>query len=158
MIDDRLLDEYILHIVQNSEIKEQKDLQDILKKRQYNIPQATLSRRLKKLKIVKISGVYKTLSSQNNLPLILNLQISEFGMIVMHTHPGHANSLAYFIDKKYVHYSYNNIDSIGILGTIAGDDTVLLILKNKTALKNVLMEIYDFFTYLKAEVPTSIND
>jgi transcriptional regulator of arginine metabolism len=154
MSTDNVLDDYILDVIQHNEIKEQKDLQDVLKKRGYDIPQATLSRRLRKLKISKIEGVYKgILSPHHKLPLILNLQISEFGIIVMHTHPGQANSLAYFIDQTYVNNFHAEKSSVGILGTIAGDDTVLLIVKNNNSLKNTLTALYQDFPYLKREAP-----
>lgn len=44
---DNVLDGHILSIVQTQEIPEQIDLQNKLKERGYDIPQATLSRRLK---------------------------------------------------------------------------------------------------------------
>ncbi|MGL9758688.1 MAG: arginine repressor [Wolbachia sp.] len=146
---DNTLDEHILNIIQNHEILEQSDLQTLLKKRGYNIPQATLSRKLKKLKIAKVAGIYKVIDiNQYRLPLILNMQISDFGLIVLHTQPGQASSLAYFLDKKYVLNSSNNI---GIIGTIAGDDTVLLVIKSKAKLNTVLQSIYETFPYLSPE-------
>lgn len=44
---DNTLGEHILNIIQNHEILEQSDLQTLLKERGHNIPQATLSRKLK---------------------------------------------------------------------------------------------------------------
>ncbi|WP_265039694.1 arginine repressor [Wolbachia endosymbiont (group A) of Trypoxylon clavicerum] len=146
------LGEHILNIIQNHEILEQSDLQTLLKERGHNIPQATLSRKLKKLKIAKVAGVYKVIDiNQYQLPLILNMQISDFGLIVLHTQPGQASSLAYFLDQKYVIYSLNNSKNIGIIGTIAGDDTVLLIIKSKAELNKVLQSIYETFPYLSPE-------
>ncbi|MDE5066147.1 ArgR family transcriptional regulator, partial [Wolbachia endosymbiont of Drosophila seguyi] len=117
---DNTLGEHILNIIQNHEILEQSDLQTLLKERGHNIPQATLSRKLKKLKIAKVAGMYKVIDiNQYRLPLILNMQISDFGLIVLHTQPGQASSLAYFLDQKYVIYSLNNSKNIGIIGTIA---------------------------------------
>ncbi len=149
---DNTLGEHILNIIQNHEILEQSDLQTLLKERGHNIPQATLSRKLKKLKIAKVAGMYKVIDiNQYRLPLILNMQISDFGLIVLHTQPGQASSLAYFLDQKYVIYSLNNSKNIGIIGTIAGDDTVLLIIKSKTELNKVLQSIYKTFPYLSLE-------
>src|SRR5258707_125806 len=106
MLHDTVLDGHILNIIQNHDIFEQSDLQVILKERGYDTPQATLSRRLKKLKIAKVSGVYKVIEfAQPHLPLVLNMQVSESGLIVLHTQPGNANNLAYFFDQKYVTYS-----------------------------------------------------
>lgn len=147
---NKVLDELILSIVQTQEIPEQIDLQNCLKERGYDIPQATLSRRLKKLKIAKVAGVYRVVDfNMPNLPLVLNLQISDFGLIVLHTHPGNASSLALFLDKKYVSFYPQQMNNSGILGTIAGDDTVLLIIKSKEDLENVLHLIKEEFPYLK---------
>lgn len=149
MSRDTVIDGHILSIIQNHEIVEQLDLQKILKERGHEIPQATLSRRLKKLNIAKIAGIYKIIDlNMPNLPLVLNLQVSEFGLIVLHTQPGNANSLAYYIDQKYVSYHARQQKNSGILGTIAGDDTVLLIIKSKIDLKNVLSIFHKEFPYL----------
>lgn len=146
---DKIIDEHIINIIQNHKIFEQSDLQKILEERGYNITQATLSRRLKKLNVVKVSGVYKIIGlSRPNLPQILNLQVSEFGLIVLHTNPGNANALAIFIDRKYVNYSTEETTHSGLLGTIAGDDTVLLIIKKKTDLKHILTLLKEDFPYL----------
>ncbi|KTD09203.1 arginine repressor ArgR [Legionella gratiana] len=150
MSQDPALDGHILSIVQTEQIEEQIDLQNALKKRGYTIPQATLSRRLKKLKIAKIGGTYQVIDfNLPNLPLVLNMQISDYGLIILHTHPGNANSLAFYIDRKYVSFSLQNTQNSGILGTIAGDDTVLLIVKNKEQLPHVVQLLYDEFPYLK---------
>ena len=150
MSQDGLLDGHILNIVQTQNIAEQADLQNCLQERGYNIPQATLSRRLKKLKIAKVAGTYQVVDFNTpNLPLVLNIQVSDYGLIVLHTHPGNANSLAFFIDRKYVAFSPQNKQSSGILGTIAGDDTVLVIIKNKEQLEKTLQLLHNEFPYLK---------
>ncbi|AHE66968.1 arginine repressor [Legionella oakridgensis] len=155
MTHDRILDGHILAIVQNQEIHEQSELQDKLKERGYDIPQATLSRRLKKLKIAKVANVYKIVDfNLPNLPIVLNIQVSEFGLIVLHTHPGNANSLGYFIDQKYVALHSQSSKKTGILGTIAGDDTVLLIIESKAQLEPVLQLLQEEFPYLKSSAIT----
>lgn len=149
MSHDAIIDGHILNIIQNNEILEQGDLQKLLQERGYDIPQATLSRRLKKLKIAKVSGIYKVIDfNQPHLPLVLNIQVSDFGLIVLHTHPGQANSLAYFLDQKYVSYSPRDTKKSGILGTIAGDDTVLLIVKSKQDIDHVLSILQKEFPYI----------
>ncbi|WP_058534939.1 arginine repressor [Legionella saoudiensis] len=149
MSQDTILDGHILNIVQTEKISEQMDLQKSLTERGYVIPQATLSRRLKKLKIAKVAGVYQVVDfNVPNLPLVLNIQVSDFGLIVLHTHPGNANSLAYYIDKKYVSFSIQGNKCSGILGTIAGDDTVLLIVKSKDKQEEVLSLLRADFPYL----------
>jgi transcriptional regulator of arginine metabolism len=149
MSRDAVLDGYILNIIQGHKIAEQLELQHHLKARGYDVPQATLSRRLKKLKIAKVSGIYKVVDfSTANLPLVLGIHVSEFGMIVLHTEPGNANSLGYFFDQKYVNYHSNDEKDSGILGTIAGDDTLVLIIKNKECLDKVVHLLEAEFPYI----------
>lgn len=149
MVNNKDLNAHIFNIIQDCKIKEQKELQDYLAQRGYNIPQATLSRRLKKLSIEKLSGEYKVTNyNQQPLPTILNIRTSDSGLIVLHTNPGYASCLAFFIDKKYVSYSPQDQKKSLILGSIAGDDTVLLILKNKDSLEEVMKLLKNDFPYL----------
>lgn len=149
MPSDQILDAHILSIIQKNSIREQTDLQQHLKRSGYEVPQATLSRRLKKLKIAKVSGIYQLIDfNQVHLPIILNVQISEFGLVVLHTHPGQASSLAYFFDRKYVNYMPLENKASVILGTIAGDDTVLLIVRRNADIQTVLSWLQSDFPYL----------
>lgn len=145
-----VLDGHILSLIQAQEIPEQLELQNKLKERGYDIPQATLSRRLKKLNVAKIAGIYRLVDFNTpNLPLILNIQMTDSALIVLHTYPAHANSLASFIDKKYVNFSTQKQLESGILGTLAGDDTVLLIIKSKEMLPQVMQLLETDFPYLQ---------
>lgn len=149
MAHDSIIDSQILGIIQSHTIKEQMELQHILEKNGYNVPQATLSRRLKKLKIAKVQGIYKVVDfSLPRNPPILNIRVSELGLLILHTHPGHAASLAYIIDRKYVSFSPQDLKKeCGILGTIAGDDTVMVIIRAKSDIKNIVTMLSDEFRY-----------
>ncbi|WP_298624932.1 ArgR family transcriptional regulator [uncultured Legionella sp.] len=149
MSRDNVLDGFILNIIQGNKIAEQMELQQYLKEKGYEVPQATLSRRLKKLNIAKVSGIYKIVDfKMSNVPMVLSISVSEFGLIVLHTEPGNANGLGYFLDHKYVEaLSFEHKDS-GIIGTIAGDDTLLLIIKSKEHLAKALQLIQEEFPYL----------
>ncbi len=145
-----MVENHIMNIIQNEQVREQADLQELLKLRGCDVPQATLSRKLKKLNIAKVDGVYKIIDfSSFSLPVVLNMKASDSGLIILHTHPGNANSLAYFIDQKYVSYDLHDEQKSLILGTIAGDDTVMVIVKNKIALKEVIALFESLFPYLK---------
>jgi transcriptional regulator of arginine metabolism len=148
--DKNIIENHILNIIQKEEVREQSDLQELLKSRGFDIPQATLSRRLKKLNIAKIGGIYKIIDlGTSNLPVVLNMQISDSGIIVLHTHPGNANSLAAYIDHKYVDFSKDDAKNSGVLGTLAGDDTVLVVVKNQESMAVVKIVFYELFPYLK---------
>lgn len=149
MATDHVIEGHILNIVQTQHISEQSELQALLKQRGYDIPQATLSRKLKKMKIAKVDGTYKAVDfNMPLLPPILNMQVSESNLVVLHVHPGQASSLGYYFDHKYVSYSLQNQNDSGILGTIAGDDTLLLIVRSKADLPKVLATIHEDFPYL----------
>lgn len=146
----QLTDGHILTIIQQQEIREQSDLQTILHEKGFDIPQATLSRRLRKLNIHKINGVYKILeNAPSSLPYVTNLHITDSNLIVMHTEPGNANRLAYFIDHKYVDFkNHGNQKNTCIIGTIAGDDTVFIAINRKENMKIALQSLQLDFPYL----------
>ncbi|WP_322497501.1 arginine repressor [Candidatus Cyrtobacter comes] len=144
------IDVHIRNIVQQFEIKEQAQLQKLLLEEGLDIPQATLSRYIKKLNIIKISGRYQVIGTKH-VPTILNIKVSEdSGLVVLHTHPGNASALAVFFDEKYIHYP-SVINHFPILGSIAGDDTVLLILKYRLSLKEVVEIIKIDFPYINQD-------
>lgn len=148
---DMQIDHLIVNIIQTQKIAEQSELQQCLLEKGHDMPQATLSRRLKKLNIAKVAGFYQVIAAYNpvGLPLVLNLQVSDYGLIVLHTQPGNANSLAYYFDRKYVAFNAQSMAvPSGILGTIAGDDTVLLIVKSPADLEKVKEVLRGEFPYL----------
>ena len=150
MDKNKHLDGYILTIIQTHDVREQSELISLLRLRDIEIPQATLSRKLKKLNIAKVAGVYKVVDyNYSTIPLVLKFEVSDFGIIVLHTYPGNASALAYYIDKKYISFSVAEQGNSYILGTIAGDDTVLLIVKNSASVKKVISLLRQDFPYLR---------
>ena len=144
MAYDPALDELIISIIEQVNISEQIELQEQLRLKGYNVPQATLSRRIKKHNIVKVNGVYKCMQYKPlHLPKILRIETNQAGIIVIHTYPGNASSLASFFDNHYV----NNLE-IGVIGTIGGDDTILMIVKNQNYINLVLEKLKKDFSYL----------
>lgn len=105
------------------------------------ITQATLSRDLKQLGAARIieGGVYKyvlpttpqwkrvgsdeDLSEMMKMPGFISITFSG-NMGVIKTRPGYASSIAYNIDNGHIH---------GILGTIAGDDTIFIVIAEEVS-------------------------
>lgn len=134
--NDRL--EAIKLLISSQEIGSQKELLEALEAEGFIVTQATLSRDLKQLKVAKaasMNGRYvyvlpnETMYRRVQKPLppremmltpgFLSIQFS--GNIgVIKTRPGYASSIAYNID---------NSDIPEILGTIAGDDTIMIVVK-----------------------------
>ncbi|WP_413379824.1 transcriptional regulator AhrC/ArgR [Alkalihalobacillus sp. 1P02AB] len=126
----------IRDLITNNEIETQDELVERLKSEGYNVTQATVSRDIKELHLVKVPMIdgrykYSLPADQRFNPLqklkralmdsFVNIDRTE-NLIVMKTLPGNANSIAILID---------NLDWPEVMGTICGDDTILIICKNK---------------------------
>ena len=121
----------------SQELCSQEDVLKALRREGYNVTQATLSRDMKQLKVAKAAmanGKYiyvlptETMYKRVQKPMTAREMLMTSGfksiyfsgnMGVIRTRPGYASSLAYNID---------NSNTPEILGTIAGDDTVLIVL------------------------------
>ncbi len=134
--DSRL--EVLKMLFSSKELSNQEEVLQELRKEGFYVTQATLSRDLKQLKVAKaasISGKYvyvlpnETLYRRVHKPVSLMEMMQSPGFVSIHfsgnmavikTRPGYASSIAYNID---------NSDIPSILGTIAGDDTIFLVVK-----------------------------
>lgn len=122
----------IREIIANNDIETQDELVDTLKRAGFNITQATVSRDIKELHLVKVpmaDGRYKyslpadqrfnPLQKLKRALMDAFIKIDTAGyLIVMKTLPGNANAIAALID---------HLDWDEILGTVSGDDTILII-------------------------------
>ncbi len=128
----------LLKVIATEEIRDQSVLLERIKSLGHAMTQSTLSRRLRKMGVRKKHGVYIAPNSPDIgiSSLIKRIDESPPNLLVLHTPPGHAHALAYKLD--YISSndpdSTSNLDEnnqdIGfpeIVGTIAGDDTVLVI-------------------------------
>ena len=131
---DRL--ETLRMIISSREMGSQEELLAALQEEGFKLTQATLSRDLKQLKVAKAASMggnyvyvlpnvamYKRVSSPAQVKEMMQvpgfLSINFSGNIgVIKTRPGYASSIAYNIDASNIPY---------ILGTIAGDDTILIV-------------------------------
>jgi len=139
---DRL--QAIRRIIRENRIESQETLLETLSREGYTVTQATLSRDLRTLKVGKISdgrkGSYYTLAKRELSTEDSRSYIQDFkrGFIsydvsnnigVIQTFPGHANSVALSLDR---------LGFPEILGTIAGDDTVFLVMKEGVSREDLL--------------------
>ncbi|MDR0138432.1 MULTISPECIES: transcriptional regulator AhrC/ArgR [Bacillaceae] len=122
----------IRELITHNEVETQDELVDMLKEAAFNVTQATVSRDIKELHLVKVpmlDGRYKySLPADQRFNPLQKLKralmdafvkIDSAGHnIVMKTLPGNANAIGALID---------NLDWNEILGTICGDDTILII-------------------------------
>ena len=124
----------ILSLVQKGPVLSQTQLSQRLKGEGFQVAQATLSRDLRALNLVKTQNGYKlpeqlgAMKGDSNQPGLTILQFmveaeAAGNLVVVRTHPGNAPPVA------------RSLDTIGwkeILGTVAGDDTILVVTANAT--------------------------
>ena len=126
----------IVDLIEEKEVGTQEELTELLNKKGYNVSQATISRDIKELNLVKSEGKnvksrYVKFSAGDNVsPKIVELfkhvttSISCVNnLIVIKTLSGNAGTAGMAIDG--MHYPQ-------VVGSIAGDDTLLVIAKNES--------------------------
>ena len=125
-------------IISSQQLGSQEELLAALQREGFKLTQATLSRDLKQLKVAKAASMngnyvyvlpnetmYKRISTPQQVRTMLQepgFQSINFSgnMGVIKTRPGYASSIAYNIDNNHINE---------ILGTIAGDDTIFIVIK-----------------------------
>lgn len=135
--------EAIVNIVSTNSVGGQEQLQRLLENEGFRVTQATLSRDINELKIFKVpngEGGYRytrqspavTHSHSAAAPSgLVSVEISG-QMGVIRTRPGYASVMAAAIDERRLSC---------IMGTIAGDDTVLLVIRKPSSPRVVLDEL-----------------
>ena len=145
-------------IISSQQLGSQDELLAALQKEGFKLTQATLSRDLKQLKVAKAASMsgnyvyvlpnetmYKRVSTPNSIremmkvPGFVSINFSG-NMGVIKTRPGYASSIAWNID---------NSDIPEILGTIAGDDTIFIVIKEGIKHQEVISALSDFVPNMK---------
>lgn len=138
--------EKIIELINKYDIENQDILMKMLQKEGFNVTQATISRDIKELDLVKVVsgfGGYKyvernTGSKENSGKFISIFRESVVGidyagnMVVIKSHTGMANAACAAIDT---------MPWSGALGTIAGDDTIFVVCRSESAAENLCDEI-----------------
>lgn len=114
----------ILALVREGPVQTQLDLVRALTERGFSATQATVSRDIQELGLVRTGSGYRvgtpvSVASE----LVLSMTRVHFLMVVR-TPPGTANLVARAIDES-------GLD--GIAGTVAGDDTIIVVLEDEDA-------------------------
>jgi transcriptional regulator of arginine metabolism len=126
----------IIELVSRKKIPSQAALADELGKSGYEVTQATLSRDIAELNLVKSKGGYTrpqdaSQAGMRAVPdpvgtlkrLVIKVD-SAFNQVIVRTSPGGASAVALALDDK----QYD-----GVLGSIAGDDTILIVMRSAEA-------------------------
>ena len=132
----------IIEIIDKYEVETQDELIERLKDEGFNVTQATISRDIRELKLTKIStarGTYRYVKARrhsvesnvrfNNalIESILNVDYA-CNIIVLKTLPGLASAVATGIDSIHLPE---------ILGSIAGDDTIMVVTRDDSCAADI---------------------
>jgi len=115
----------ILKLIRGKRVLTQDELAEELRKQGISATQVTLSRDIRDLRLVKTREGYQEMAEEERGPafpvlaaeFVLDVRIAQ-NLVVLKTAPGHANSVAVALDQD---------EWPEVVGTIAGDDTILLI-------------------------------
>jgi transcriptional regulator of arginine metabolism len=141
----------IREIISQNEIETQDDLVEALRQSGFQVTQATVSRDIKELLLIKIpmdDGRYKysmpTDQRYNPLQKLKRALVDNFlhidhtnNLVVMKCLPGTANSIAALLD---------NIEWTEVMGTICGDDTILIICRTESNSVTVIERIMGYIS------------
>ncbi|MGC5773403.1 transcriptional regulator AhrC/ArgR [Paenibacillus pabuli] len=141
----------IREIISQNEIETQDDLVEALRQSGFQVTQATVSRDIKELLLIKIpmdDGRYKyslpTDQRYNPIQKLKRALVDNFlhidhtnNLVVMKCLPGTANSIAALLD---------NIEWTEVMGTICGDDTILIICRTESNSVTVIERIMGYIS------------
>ena len=139
----------ILDIISSQEIETQEELCAELAKRNYTVTQATVSRDVKELRLFKVAGVEKKYryayiedASNKISPRMHNLfrdsvvsVQSALNQVVVKTLRGNGSNAGVIVDK---------LNLPEIVGSIAGDDTLLIVTENEEKAKIVVAKLNEY--------------
>lgn len=136
----------IKELITNHEIETQEDLVQSLRNEQFEVTQATVSRDIRELQLIKVplnNGRYKyslpaeqKMNSMEKFKRMLednyvHIEAAD-NLVVMKCLPGTANAIGAMID---------NMEWEELMGTICGDDTILMICRSASQGEQVVNKI-----------------
>lgn len=141
----------ILEIIEQNSVQTQEGLLDLLTQAGYSATQATISRDIRELNLVKATGAngdYRYMASKVELPTpkfqnALTDSITKVdaagNLIVIKTFSGLAQAVATCIDS---------LNAQDIIGCVAGDDAILVVVRTEEAAVSLCDKIKDMIKTL----------
>ncbi|MCY6959975.1 arginine repressor [Clostridium brassicae] len=141
----------ILEIIKMKDVETQEELAEELKKSGMDVTQATVSRDIKELKLIKVlsdKGTYKYAAIAPNENFLSNKLVNVFthtvlnvenvqNMVVVKTISGSGSAAAEAIDS---------MDFMGIVGSIAGDNTIFILCINEEKAQELVRKLKKMLT------------
>ena len=112
----------ILELVSRGGAQTQNDIETALSRRGVRVTQATISRDIHELGLVRAGAGYRSTAALVR-ELVLSIEVIQ-PLAIIRTPPGTANLVARRIDEAALP---------GIAGTVAGDDTIIAVLRQRNA-------------------------
>jgi Arginine repressor len=128
----------ILKLIKSGQIGTQEELAELLEKKGIAVTQSSISRDLDELGIVKVNGFYALPKKPKNAVAfgLLSLDTAGENLVVARCESGLASAVAVRIDDARI---------AEIVGTIAGDDTIFIAVKDKNDQRVVIKKIWEIF-------------
>ena len=137
----------IKELISTTEVSSQEDLCEILKQSGFDTTQATLSRDLHEMGIVRIPSengfkyVFHQDDNEQSLKKLIGMEIINVlhneSTIMIRTMPGRAAGVALYFDR---------LKNSNIMGTVAGDDSIIVIPDSHDSVEDVVKLIRDVMT------------
>jgi transcriptional regulator of arginine metabolism len=132
----------ILELISTRSIRTQEELAETLAAEGWPVTQSSVSRDIAALRLVKMGGAYqrpaRALTSVENpderriADTVLTVETAGEALVVLHTPPGEANRVGVAIDR---------LAWPDVVGTLAGDDTIFLAVRNRVAQTAVVRQV-----------------
>jgi transcriptional regulator of arginine metabolism len=127
----------IRNFIQAQNVGTQDELTELLSKAGFSVTQSSVSRDLDELGIIKANGFYAIPRKEKNENFGLQtLETAGENLIVARCEAGLASAACVKIDREKFE---------GIVGTIAGDDTIFIAIRNHKEQKAVLKKVWEIF-------------
>ncbi len=130
--------EALLKLISAERIASQAELARRLRSRNFDVTQASISRDLEELGVIKSSGIYTVPKKPRGAAVfgVRGLETSGDSLVVVKCDSGLASAAAVQIDAARI---------AEIVGTIAGDDTIFVAVRDARAQRTVMKRIWEAF-------------
>lgn len=132
----------ILRHLRSGAVRRQSDLVELLKLDGFEVTQSSVSRDIAALRLVKVDGAYQRpvrvagpAASPDEVRIAegaLTIEPAGDALVVVHTPPGEANRVGVALDR---------LAWPDLLGTIAGDDTIFVAVRNRAAQQRMIRQL-----------------